>query len=136
MARLEILVAEDNAVNQKLMAHMLEALGHDCVFAADGQEAVAHAAKGGFDVVLMDVQMPVLDGIGATRRIRELGTAAAKVPIVAVTANAMADDREKYLAAGMDGYVSKPLNLTNLAAAIERIREKTEAPRLLGRSWA
>ena len=70
----------------------------------------------------MDVQMPVLDGIGATRQIRALGTPVAKIPIVAVTANAMSGDRERYIAAGMDNYVSKPLSLQSLMALFEELK--------------
>jgi PAS domain S-box-containing protein len=124
---LNILIAEDNAVNRKLIALMLEALGHTCTFAEDGEKAVALAAHGGFDVVLMDVQMPVIDGIEAARRIRALGTEAAHVPVIAVTANAMSGDREKYLAAGMDGYVSKPITIAALAEALEAV--SSGAPR-------
>jgi CheY-like chemotaxis protein len=124
---LTILVAEDNAVNRKLIALMLEAQGHTCTFAEDGEKAVALAAQGGFDVVLMDVQMPVIDGMEATRRIRALGTAVARVPVIAVTANAMSGDREKYLAAGMDGYVSKPITIAALAEALETATSR--APR-------
>ena len=121
---LNLLVAEDNAVNRKLIGSMLDALGHACTFAEDGEQAVARAAEGGFDVVLMDVQMPVLDGMGATSRIRALDGDRARVAIIAVTANAMTGDREKYLAAGMDGYVSKPLSFANLAAALDSVNGK------------
>lgn len=121
---LRLLVAEDNAVNRKLIGSMLEALGHSCTFAEDGEEAVARASAGGFDAMLMDVQMPKLDGMAATKRIRALGGAVAQMPIMAVTANAMTGDREKYLAAGMDGYVSKPISLASLSAAIEEIKTK------------
>ena len=74
-----------------------------------------------FDVVLMDIQMPELDGVAAAREIRRLGGAAARVPIVALTANAMAQDRDAYLAAGMDDYVSKPISSRQLAKVIERV---------------
>jgi len=82
---LDILVAEDNAINRKLIALMLEALGHKCTFAENGEEAVSAAAAGSFDVIFMDVQMPVLDGLAATKRIRALSSPVAKTPIVAVT---------------------------------------------------
>jgi CheY-like chemotaxis protein len=118
---LNLLVAEDNAVNRKLIGLMLEALGHLCTFAEDGEKAVTLAGRGGFDVVLMDVQMPLIDGMEATRRIRALGTSAARIPVIAVTANAMSGDREKYLAAGMDGYVSKPITIAALAEALEAV---------------
>ena len=119
---MHVLVAEDNAINRKLIQHMLEALGHTCDFAEDGQEAVARASERAYDAILMDVQMPVLDGISAARRIRALDNAAAATRIIAVTANAMIGDREKYLAAGMDGYVSKPISLKDLARALDLVR--------------
>lgn len=122
---LNVLVAEDNAVNRKLVGLMLASLGHACVFAEDGEQAVACAKDGQFDVILMDVQMPVLDGIGAANRIRNLDTKVASIPIIAVTANAMSGDREKYLAAGLDGYVSKPISIANLSDALEKVRQKT-----------
>jgi PAS domain S-box-containing protein len=122
---LNVLVAEDNAVNRKLVGLMLESLGHVCAFAEDGEQAVVRAQEPGFDVILMDVQMPVLDGMGAANRIRALEGHVARIPIIAVTANAMSGDREKYLAAGMDGYVSKPISLASLAEALEKVRGKT-----------
>jgi CheY-like chemotaxis protein len=87
---------------------------------ANGVEAVEQAAAGGFDLVLMDVQMPEMDGIEATRKIRGLPTAAARVPIVALTAHAMKGDREVYLAHGMDDYATKPLVGADLFAAMAR----------------
>lgn len=118
---LHVLVAEDNAINRKLIEHMLEALGHTCDFADDGEQAVASVNVRRYDAILMDVQMPVLDGISAARRIRALPGAAALVHIIAVTANAMAGDREKYLAAGMDGYVSKPISMGDLSRALNAV---------------
>ncbi|MEQ1754179.1 MAG: ATP-binding protein [Micropepsaceae bacterium] len=132
--KLHILVAEDNAINRKLIALMLEALGHTCVFAEDGQQAVAKVTESDFDLILMDVQMPVLDGLGATKQIRELGGAVAKIPIVAVTANAMSGDKEKYIAAGMDNYVSKPLSLQSLMQLFDelKITPKAQGQRAAG----
>ncbi len=119
---LHVLVAEDNAINRKLIEHMLEALGHTCDFADDGEQAVTRAGERAYDAILMDVQMPVLDGISAARRVRALPGPVAKTHIIAVTANAMSGDKEKYLAAGMDGYVSKPISMTDLARALDQVR--------------
>jgi CheY-like chemotaxis protein len=119
--RLHVLVAEDNAINRKLIEHMLEALGHACDFAEDGEQAVARATERRYDAILMDVQMPVLDGISAARRIRSLPGNAALAHIIAVTANAMSGDKEKYLAAGMDSYVSKPISMSDLARALDAV---------------
>ena len=131
---LDILVAEDNAINRKLIALMLEALGHKCTFAENGEQAVSAAADGSFDVIFMDVQMPVLDGLGATTRIRALTSPVAKTPIVAVTANAMSGDKEKYMAAGMDNYLSKPLSLQSLMKLFDelKITPKTQGQRAAG----
>jgi CheY-like chemotaxis protein len=118
---LDVLVAEDNMINRKLMALILDALGHRSTFAENGEQAVLLASSGSFDVIFMDVQMPELDGLAATGRIRALGTPAAHTPIVAVTANAMTGDRERYMAAGMDGYVSKPISLQGLMSVLESL---------------
>jgi len=131
---LDILVAEDNAINRKLIALMLEALGHKCTFAENGEQAVSAAVAGSFDVIFMDVQMPVLDGLGATKQIRALTTPVSKTPIVAVTANAMSGDKEKYMAAGMDNYLSKPLSLQSLMKLFDelKITPKTQGQRAAG----
>ena len=117
---LRILVAEDNDVNQLVIIAMLEQLGHSCVLARDGLEAVAKVQASSFDLVLMDIQMPNLDGLSATRQIRALPGAAADIPIIALTANAMVEDRETYLEAGMDDHVSKPIETKELVQAIAR----------------
>ena len=121
MAGLHVLVAEDNEVNQLVISATLEQLGHSCDIVADGRAAVQRVASSHFDLVLMDIQMPELDGVAAARAIRRLAGAAARVPIVALTANAMAQDREVYLAAGMDDYVSKPISARQLAKVIARV---------------
>ncbi len=118
--RLRILLAEDNAVNQKLASRVLEKRGHTVVVAANGRQAVEALEKQGFDLVMMDVQMPEMDGFEATAaiRARENGTGS-HLPVIAMTAHAMAGDRERCLAAGMDGYVSKPIQPQELFEAIE-----------------
>jgi len=119
---LRVLLAEDNATNQYLITAFLHAGGHRLETVADGASAVEAAARGGFDVVLMDVQMPVLDGLAATRAIRALPGAAGRVPVIALTANAMSGDREECLAAGMDDYLSKPVEAGAFARALVRVR--------------
>jgi PAS domain S-box-containing protein len=122
---LRLLVAEDHDVNQLLMQEMLGRLGHAVSIVADGARAVelavgADAEGKPFDLVLMDMQMPVLDGIGATRAIRAAGLSAQALPILALTANAYADDIAACLDAGMQAHLAKPIQLADLAAAIER----------------
>ncbi|MBA2719157.1 MAG: GAF domain-containing protein [Chloroflexi bacterium] len=114
---LRILLAEDNAVNQKLALRLLERMGHTADVAEDGVAAVEALEAGDYDLVLMDVQMPRLDGLGATRQIRERWPER-PIRIVGLTANAMAGDREACLAAGMDDYVSKPIRPDELARAV------------------
>jgi len=109
-----VLVVEDNATNQMLIAAYLDKFGLTHETVANGREALDALGEGRFDLVLMDVMMPVMDGLDATRQIRALTGDAARIPIVALTANAMAGDRETYLDAGMDGYVSKPINAHEL----------------------
>jgi PAS domain S-box-containing protein len=117
---LTVLLAEDNPVNQKLAQRVLAKRGHRVVTAGDGRAALDLWAAGGCDLILMDVEMPGLDGLEATRRIRreeaELGR---RTPIVGMTAHAMAGDRERCLAAGMDGYLAKPFKVEELIAAVE-----------------
>jgi CheY-like chemotaxis protein len=124
---LRILLAEDNLVNQKLALRLLAQLSYEAAVAGDGLAAIEAVARADYDVVLMDVQMPELDGLEATRRIR------ARWPerplrIVAMTANAMAGDREACLAAGMDDYISKPIRPSELAAALERTPRTAPSP--------
>jgi PAS domain S-box-containing protein len=106
---LRILAADDVAANRELLAIVLERGGHKIDLAQDGAEALAAASRGGYDVLLMDVQMPLIDGVEATRRIRSMPPPAGEVPIFALTASAMANERARYLAAGMDGCVNKPI---------------------------
>ncbi|MEK6304131.1 MAG: PAS domain S-box protein [Acidobacteriota bacterium] len=117
---LHILLAEDNTVNQKLAMRLLEKQGHTVVLAENGREAIAAFEGGIFDVVLMDVQMPEVNGFEATTGIREKEKlTGGHVPIIAMTAHALKGDRERCLAAGMDDYVSKPIRADELAKAIE-----------------
>jgi CheY-like chemotaxis protein len=121
---LRILLAEDNAVNQKLAIKVLERMGYSADVAGDGQQAIAALERQPYDLVLMDVQMPHLDGLEATRRIRQRWTDG-RPWIVAMTANAMAEDREACLAAGMDGYLAKPIRVDELAAELARVPTST-----------
>ena len=134
--KLRILLAEDNAVNQKLGVRLLEKQGHSVSVANDGTEAVAAVADGEFDLVLMDVQMPNMSGLEATSaiRARERGTGR-HVPIVAMTAHAMRGDEERCLSAGMDGYLSKPIQPNQMMALISRVTAqgaKSSQPALNG----
>jgi two-component system sensor histidine kinase/response regulator len=126
---LRVLLAEDNPVNQKLAMRLLEKQGHTVAVAGNGKEALAALEKGRFDLVLMDGQMPEMDGFEATAaiRAREQGTDR-HVPIVAMTAYAMKGDRERCLQAGMDDYLSKPFRASDLAAVIERLALHTVTP--------
>ena len=120
--QLSILLAEDNPVNQTLAIKLLEKLGHQVQVANNGAEALDAVHRGSFDVVLMDIQMPVMGGLEATRAIRQLEAGLdRRTPIVAMTAHALTGDRETCLAAGMDDYVPKPINLQILAAALEAV---------------
>lgn len=117
---LTVLIVEDNAVNQMVIDELLRGFGHETILAENGEQALEFVAAGNIDLVLMDCQMPVMDGFEATRRLRELETEQGRprLPIIAVTANAIKGDRERCLEAGMDDYVSKPINTAKLIAAI------------------
>ena len=120
---LRILVAEDNQVNQKLALRILEQMGYRADVASNGLEAIESIERQTYDVILMDVQMPELDGLDATREIRQLETTT-QPHIIAMTANAMEGDREACLAAGMDDYISKPIRVDELIGALQRSRRK------------
>jgi CheY-like chemotaxis protein len=131
--KLRVLIAEDNSVNQLIALKMLEKLGHSAVAVTNGREAFDALQIGQFDIVFMDCQMPELDGYEATKLIRSCGTAQiCTVPIVAMTANAMAGDREKCISAGMNDYVSKPMKAQDLNLAIERCRTAQDTAHITG----
>jgi PAS domain S-box-containing protein len=118
----KVLLAEDNLVNQKVAVRFLEKRGHTVVLAESGNTALDAWRKQTFDIILMDIQMPEMDGFEATSRIREHEKSTGQhIPIIALTAHAMVGDRERCLAAGMDDYVSKPIDATDLFAAIDRV---------------
>ena len=126
---LNILLAEDNPVNQLLAVRVLENAGHRVTVAGDGAQALDAIRRERFDLVLMDVQMPVLGGLEATAALREEErlSGSARIPVIAMTANAMQGDRERCLAAGMDDYISKPIVIDQLRATIERVMARTAA---------
>ena len=126
---LRILLAEDNMVNQKVALRMLDRLGFEADVAANGIQAVDAVRSATYDVVLMDVQMPEMDGLEATRRIRADETLAYRPFIIAMTASAMPADEEKCIAAGMDDFISKPTRLEELSAKLMRIPVPVETPR-------
>ena len=125
--RARVLLAEDNAVNRTLAIRLLEKRGYSVGVAANGREALAAFEKEKFDVVLMDVQMPEMDGFEATARIRELEkTTGTHIAIIAMTAHALKGDEQRCIEAGMDGYVSKPIRTNELYAALEKVAKKEE----------
>ena len=119
-SHVRLLVVEDNPVNQKVAVRQLERLGYSAQVASNGLEAVEITSRIAFDLIFMDCQMPEMDGFEATRAIRRRENGQARIPIVALTANALAGDRERCLAAGMDDYLSKPVSERDLAATLER----------------
>ncbi len=128
-SRGRILVVEDNRVNQKLTSHVLQKLGYHADVAANGVEAIAALARAAYDAVLMDCQMPEMDGYEATAEVRRREAGLQRTAIIAMTASDLPADRERCLASGMDGFVTKPIRPEDLAAAIERwARPATAAP--------
>ena len=128
--RLRLLLVEDNAVNQKLETRLLEKMGHKVALAVNGLQATEMAEQQGFDLILMDIQMPVMGGVEATRIIRASKNPAVRnVRIVAMTANAMIGDAEKYLEVGMDGYISKPIRTKVLKAELDKFASNAGGPR-------
>jgi len=118
---LRFLVVEDNATNRTIAVKLLESLGATAQTASDGAAGVEAASAGDFDLILMDIQMPGMDGLEACRRIRAQGGPCAAAPIIALTANVLAHQRDTYLAAGMDGVVGKPISPAALLAEISRL---------------
>jgi CheY-like chemotaxis protein len=120
---LRILLAEDNQVNQKLASRILEQMGYRTDIASNGLEAVESIERQIYDVILMDVQMPEMDGLDATRNIRKLNDVT-QPHIIAMTANAMEGDREMCIAAGMNDYISKPIRVHELVEALMKAQRK------------
>jgi CheY-like chemotaxis protein len=118
---LKILAADDHAVNRMIVQMYMQLAGHEVTMVEDGKQALEAMNEQDFDLVLMDIQMPVMDGLAATRQIRALKHPKCDVPIIALTANAMTGDREKYLAEGLTDYVAKPIDPATLLAAVARV---------------
>ena len=117
---LRVLLAEDNQINAVLATALIRRAGHDVDIAVNGHEAIEAASRGGYDLVFMDMHMPEMDGLEAARRIRKLEGPVASVPIIALTANAMAADRQKCIAAGMNDFLSKPFDPADFHAMLDR----------------
>ena len=118
--KLRVLVAEDNVVNQKIVLKLLSKLGHSANAVANGLEAIQANQRMEYDVILMDCQMPDMDGYEATAEIRRLESRERRIPIIALSANAMAGDREKCLDAGMDDFLTKPIQPKLLAETLQK----------------
>jgi two-component system, sensor histidine kinase and response regulator len=132
-SELRILLAEDNSVNQKVARRMLEKEHHSVTVVGDGLEALDALERQPFDLILMDIQMPEMDGFQAAIAIREKErTSGGHIPIIALTAHAMAGDRDRCLTAGMDGYVSKPIRIAELIGEIKRLEKAGLMVRALG----
>jgi CheY-like chemotaxis protein len=121
------LVAEDNAVNQKVALHTLLQFGYEADLARDGREAVEAVRLKNYDLIFMDVQMPEIDGLEATRRIRSLKSLPVRPYIVAMTANAMKEDRDICLRSGMDDFITKPVRVEEIKAVIKRVSDRVKA---------
>jgi len=126
--RLNLLVVEDNQINQIVISSMLRTAGHECDIAKDGAEALAAVQRRDYDGVLMDIQMPLMDGVEATQEMRKLGAKYQKLPIIALTANAMTGDEERYLGLGLNDYVPKPIDPDRLTLALRRSIATDAAP--------
>jgi CheY-like chemotaxis protein len=121
---MKILIAEDNAVNRELLRELLEIRGHEVIEACNGEEALRALEDCKPEILLLDLGMPVLDGYGTVRKIRE-NPSFATLPVLAVTAYAMQGDKERILSSGFDGYLSKPINPTLLFQELERLLSRT-----------
>lgn len=124
--RARVLVAEDNVINQQLITLLLQRDGHTVTVTPDGAKALTALEGGAFDIVLMDIQMPVMDGIAATREIRARGFA---MPVFAVTANASADDREGFAVMGFTGIIPKPIDVNLLRRSMAEALDPAAAMR-------
>lgn len=129
---LRVLVVEDNLVNQRIFSTMVRKSGNVSHLATDGSQVLAKLEKESFDIILMDVQMPIMDGLTATRLVCQKYPMVVRPWIIALTANAMAGDRDKCIAAGMDDYVSKPIKVRQFADAITRARKELDRRRVIG----
>ena len=125
---LSILVAEDSAANRRLIETLLKSAGHYVTAVADGKQALALAENQVFDLILMDIEMPEMNGLEATAGIRQSELPATHVPIYALTAHALSGDRERCLAGGMDGYLSKPINIEELLSIVRCVASERQAP--------
>jgi CheY-like chemotaxis protein len=121
----KILIAEDNAVNRELLRELLEARGYEVLEACDGQEALQMIEQTQPDILLLDIGMPVLDGFGVIRKIRE-NPCLARMPVVAITAYAMQGDREKIMQSGFNGSLSKPVDARSLAEELKRLLSRRD----------
>lgn len=126
-AGLRILVVDDNPTNQKVARMLLQAVGAEVETAANGAEGLDAAQMSPFDLILMDIQMPVMDGVTATRQIRALGGSLGSIPIIGLTANVLPSQKRDYLAAGMDDVAEKPINPARLIEQIEMALQKEAA---------
>ena len=120
----KVLLVEDNEMNRDMLSRRLVKKGYDVVMAVDGEEGVSKAASEAPDIILMDMSLPVIDGWEATRRLKA-DAATAHIPIIALTAHAMSEDRDKAMAAGCDDYDTKPIDLERLLAKIASLLEKS-----------
>ncbi|QBZ82101.1 Polar-differentiation response regulator DivK [Hydrogenovibrio crunogenus] len=127
MESFKILLVEDNLVNQKVAVALLEKMGYQADITANGQEALEALAQTPYDLILMDCQMPVKDGYETTRAIRALDNPLSDIPIIAMTANAMAGDDEKCYEAGMNDYMTKPINSKLMAEKIDAFAKRKNA---------
>jgi CheY-like chemotaxis protein len=127
---LRILAAEDNRVNRLLLGAILDRAGHKTVFAENGRQALEIWARGGFDLILMDLQMPEMGGLDVARAIRGREAATGdRIPILAVTARAMQEDQQMTMEAGMDGYIAKPYTAAEVLAEVNRLGASQDAVR-------
>jgi len=124
---LKILLVEDQFINQKLMKNVLEKGGYEVIPASDGESALKLLSENKYDIILMDIQMPELNGYEVAKKFREMEKISGEyTPILAMTANSLAGDREKSLESGMDDYIAKPLNMVEINARIEALLKKNK----------